>query len=327
MRLKTFTAASTSQAMALLRAHLGDNAIIVATQELSDGSVRITGATDGEDLDLAELLAPAESSPCAERLAAMAVHHELPDMLRDRLLEAASASGEDDPLAALAQALNELFRFAPLCRSSTGPLLLSGPPGVGKTAAVAKLAARAVLDGHSVAVVTTDTDRAGGLDRLRTLIAPLDLEPRAAPDAATLRRLVADTAADRLLIDSPGINPFRPADLALLSSLLAAGRAEPVLVLAAGHGVTDSAEIGHTYAALGARRMLVTKLDAARRLGGLLAAAAAGLAFGEAGIGPTIGRGLGPLNARGLARLLLHHERAAPGGPRTSDDARAGDAT
>ena len=87
--------------------------------------------------------------------------------------------------------------------------------------------------------------------------------------------------------------------------------------------VSDCAEIGDTFAALGASRLLVTKLDAARRLGGFLAAAAAGLAFAEAGIGPTIGRGLAPLGAGGLTRLLLPASGARGGarrraGPRTA---------
>ena len=65
MRLKTFVAPDTRQGMALLRAELGDDAIIVATRELPDGGVRITGAIESQDLDLAELLAPGELSPCA----------------------------------------------------------------------------------------------------------------------------------------------------------------------------------------------------------------------------------------------------------------------
>jgi flagellar biosynthesis protein FlhF len=165
-------------------------------------------------------------------------------------------------------------------------------------------------------VVTADTARAGGLEQLTALLAPLDLRPTPAPDLATLRRAVENAGAGQLLIDSPGFNPFRPADLGLLSRLLEASRAAPVLVLPAGLGVADCAEIGHTYVALGARHLLATKLDAARRLGGLLAAAAAGLAFAEAGIGRTIGQGLSPLSAHGLARLLLCQQAltAASGG-------------
>jgi len=321
MRLRTFVAPDTRQAMAQLRADLGADAIIVATQTLPGGGVRITGAVEHDDLDLAELLAPAGPAPDDQRLRGVMAHHELPEPLARCLLEAARRAGAGPPGAALGQALNERFRFEPVA-ALTGPLLLCGPPGAGKTVSVAKLAAAAALAGRPVAVATADTARAGGLAQLAALLAPLDLQPLPASDAATLRRAVADAAGAQLLIDSPGFNPFRPADLGLLSTLLEASAATPVLVLPAGLGVADCAEIGHTYAALGARHMLATKLDAARRLGGLLTAAAAGLAFAEAGIGRTIGQGLSPLGAPGLARLLLcHQELAAAAGATSSDKA------
>ena len=311
MRLKTFVAPDTRQGMAMLRAELGANAIIVATRELPDGGVRITGAIESDDLDLAELLAPRQASPCEERLRAVAAHHELPETLCRRLLDAAHQVASGQPGVVLAQALAATFAFGAFAAAPGGPLLLSGPPGAGKTAAVAKLAAAAVLDGRAVSVVTADTTRAAGIEQLAALLAPLELRPVPAPEPAALRRLVEAAGATTLLIDSPGLNPFRPADLGELSALLEASRAEPVLVLPAGLGVADSAEIGHTYVALGARRLLATKLDVARRLGGLLAAAEAGLAFAEAGIGPTIGQGLSPLSAGGLARLLLRHQELA----------------
>jgi flagellar biosynthesis protein FlhF len=311
MRLKTFAAPDTRQAIALLRRELGADAIIVATQELPDGGVRITGAVENEDLDLAELLAPPQPAPDDRQLLAALAHHQLQGPLRDRLLGAARRAG-GDAAAALGQALHETVGFAPLA-GHAGALLLCGPPGAGKTVSLAKLAAAEALAGRPVTVLTADTERAGGIAQLAALLAPLDLQPQPAPDPATLRRLVGSAAPGQLLIDSPGCNAFRPADLGLLSRLLEASRAAPVLVLPAGLDVADSAEIGHTFAALGARRLLATKLDAARRLGGLLAAAAAGLAFAEAGIGRTIGQGLSPLSAPGLARLLLRHQELAAG--------------
>jgi flagellar biosynthesis protein FlhF len=311
MRLKTVVAPDAREAMTRLRAELGADAIIVATRELPEGGVRITGAIECQDLDLADLLVPAAASPGIEPLRAVAAHHEVPERLRDRLLEAARTAGAGQPAVVLAHALGEIFRFEPLAASSTRALLLTGPPGAGKTASVAKLAAAAVLDGWPVRVVTADASRAGGFEQLAALLAPLELRPEPAPEPAALRRLASRPEDALLLIDSPGLNPFRPADLGVLSHLVEASRAEPVLVLAAGSGVADSAEIGATYRALGARRLLATKLDAAHRLGGLLAAADAGLAFAEAGIGPNIGRGLCPLSAGGLARLLLRHQELA----------------
>jgi flagellar biosynthesis protein FlhF len=131
-----------------------------------------------------------------------------------------------------------------------------------------------------------------------------------ASEPRRLERLIGDAGAELILIDSPGINPFRPADLGKLSQALEISGALPVLVLDAGTGSADSADMAQTFAALGSRWLFATKLDVARRLGGVLAAADAGLALAEAGIGPTIGRGLGALSPAGLARLLV---RGAPG--------------
>jgi flagellar biosynthesis protein FlhF len=305
MRLRTVTAPDARQAMARLRALLGADAIIVATQQLDDG-VRITGAVENDEVDLGALLAAPQTSPCVERLARVAVHHELPAGVRDRLLAAVRELSSTDPVAALGDALHRVYRFDPLPQPAR--LLLSGPPGAGKTASVAKLAARAVLEGRTVAVLSTDMARAGGIEQLRALLAPLRLEPQAAPEPRRLARLIGDAGAELTLIDSPGINPFRPADLGRLSQELETTGALLVLVLDAGTGSADSGDMAQTFAALGSRWLFATKLDVARRLGGVLAAADAGLALAEAGIGPTIGRGLGALSPVGLARLLVRGE-------------------
>jgi flagellar biosynthesis protein FlhF len=308
MRLRTVTAPDARQAMAKLRAALGDKAIIVATQQV-EGGVRITGAIEHDEVDLGDLLAAQPASPSLDRLTRVVAQHELPEGVRARLLDTARRLSMADPVAALGQALHQLYRFAPLPQAAR--LLLTGTPGAGKTASIAKLAARAVLEGRAVDVLTTDVGRAGGIEQLKSLLAPLRLEPRPAAEPSTLKRLAANSMAALVLIDSPGINPFRPADLGRLSQSLDASGAAPVLVLDAGTGGADGADVAETLAALGCRWLLVTKLDVARRLGGVLAAADAGLALGEAGIGPTIGRGLGRLTAVGLARLLFRSEPGA----------------
>lgn len=311
MRLKSVTAADHARAMAEIRASLGDDAVIVASQELKDGRVRVTAAVEQDDVDLAALLAPGEAPAEPPWLKSLAEHHELTPGLHRRLQEHIAGLAEVGPAAALAQALNHLFRFTPVDELVSGRLVLTGPPGVGKTASIAKLAARAVLNGRTAAVITTDVERAGGLEQLGALLEPLGLQPTPAPDGPELKRAVAAAATDTVLIDSPGFNPFRSADIGRISALIEASRAEPVLVLGGGLAVSDCGEIGQTYAALGAGRLLVTKLDASRRLGGVLAAAEGGLAFAGAGIGPTIGQGLCPLSAAGLARLMLHGQAAA----------------
>lgn len=322
MRLRTVTAPDARQAMAKLRALLGADAIIVATQQVKDG-VRITGAVENDEIDLGALLAAPQTSPCVERLARVAAHHELPAGVRDRLLAAVRELSSTDLIAALGHALHQLYRFAPLPQPAR--LLLSGPPGAGKTASVAKLAARAVLEGRTVAVLSTDVARAGGIEQLRALLAPLQIEPQAAPEPKRLERLIGNGGAELTLIDSPGVNPFRPADLGRLSQALEISGALPVLVLDAGTGGADSADMAQTFAALGSRWLFATKLDVARRLGGVLAAADAGLALAEAGIGPTIGRGLGALSPAGLARLLVRGEPGLGPSERCAEACAAGE--
>jgi flagellar biosynthesis protein FlhF len=56
--------------------------------------------------------------------------------------------------------------------------------------------------------------------------------------------------------------------------------------------------------------MLPTRLDLARRLGGILTAASTGLALTEAGMGPGAADGLVPLTPEWLAQRLLKGPRA-----------------
>ena len=79
----------------------------------------------------------------------------------------------------------------------------------------------------------------------------------------------------------------------------------------AGLDPLESQDIGAAFMAGGASLLIATKTDIARRLGGLLAAAGAGLALTEAGIGPGAADGLTGLTPAWLADRLLH--RRAPG--------------
>ena len=87
-------------------------------------------------------------------------------------------------------------------------------------------------------------------------------------------------------------------------ALARASGAAVVCVLPAGLDAQESADPARAFAVLGARHLLPTRLDAARRLGGVVAAAAAGLPLAEAGTGPGVADGLHPLSPEWLARRL-----------------------
>jgi flagellar biosynthesis protein FlhF len=222
----------------------------------------------------------------------------------------------------LAGALAARFRFAPIQLKAGERLLLVGPPGAGKTVTAAKLAARQVLMHRKLIVISADTIRAGGVEQLAALTRVLDLPLVTADGPEGLARATA-AAAGPLIIDSPGFNPYRAAERDDVLALVKAARAEPVLVLAAGMDLAETVETAVCCAELGCRRLIATRLDLSRRLGSLLAAAAAGsYVFAEVGISPDIADGLWPLTPLGLARLLLPGPAApgpAPSAPETFD--------
>jgi flagellar biosynthesis protein FlhF len=315
MRLRNFEAPSVAEAMQRMRTALGEDAVILATHELAHG-VRLTAAAELASDDLSDLLAP--GVPPATRVAVerCLAYHRPPAALRDALLGELARAHAVEPATALAQALAARFRFVPLALPSARPIALVGPPGVGKTAALVRLAAQALVAGSTARVVAAGAPRAGGLAQLQALLEPLRLAPVAARGPAELGQEIGQAGADAvLLVDTPGVNPFDGCEVAVLADLLRAAGAEPVLVLPAGIESGDGIEVAGNFAAIDARRLIVSKLDAARRLGSVLGVADVGLAFAGVSIGPAIGKGTTPLTPAGLARVLLHRADSAGGCP------------
>lgn len=302
MRLRVFEAATGQQALARMREALGPEAIVVATRDTENG-VRVTAAVETHDPDLRAMLDPSARNAVVERIGDALRAQAVPPPLSERLLARVRETGLDDPVLALADALGRLGAFATAPEGLPDRLALIGPCGGGKTAAVAKLAAEARLAGARPSVASLDTRRAGGVARLRSLLEPLGVAVERCEDP---QQLGGRSATDRPeIVDTGGLNPFSGRELATLATLLSQLGQEPVLVLPAGLDPTDSGEIAANFAALGVSRMIVTKLDMARRFGGLLAAVDAGLRPCRASIGPAVGSALLPLSPASLARLLL----------------------
>ena len=314
MRLKTYSSATMAEAMDLVRQEMGEDAIIVATRRGSKGEgVRVTAATESIpsiDIDL-EAVGKVGRLGSLETLHQALLYHATPKLLLERLLEAAAAVRADDPITATAGALEVCFAFSPLPESGDGtPIMLIGTPGTGKTVTVAKLAARAILAKKTVDMVSTDTQRAGGIEQLAAFARILGIELKTADTPEAMHRAIEScTAGSLFYIDTAGTNPFSDAEMDNLSSLIGAAKAEPVLVLAAGGDALESADIAASFAAIGATRMLITRLDMTRRLGSVLAAAdAGGFEFCDVSVTPHVADGLSPINPVSLARLIIPHD-------------------
>jgi len=318
MRLKSFHAKTMADAMRLVRQQLGDDAIIVATREEEGGGVRVTAAVDEDDhasenarLAFSPPKKPVEPEIDVGEAVADALHrHGVPAVLAEQLIDAAAGLDTEDATLALGAALDAMFNFHPLpdgTRPAPRPLVLVGPPGSGKTLTVAKLAARAVLKNRTVTVITTDTVRAGGVEQLAAFTRLLKVKLHRVEDPEALGGAIdVSRGTDLVVVDTAGRNPFAADDMGDLRALLAASDVEPVLVMPAGMDAVEAAETGMAFKALGAKRLLVTRLDVARRFGSTLAAAhKARLVFCDGTVAAKVAEGLTALNPVALARLMM----------------------
>lgn len=312
MRLKTFSAPTMPEALAEVRAALGDDAIIVSTHESRRGrGVQITAArdesADEQAVEKAVAAMEADSAPDASDAMAQALaFHGVPAPLAQRLCAIARSLDAADDVLALAGALDSQIKFGALPEGPMQPAMLIGPAGGGKTITAVKMAARAVMAGRPVRFISTDSIRAGAFEQLaafaRLLERPLDRAASPGELAALLKDGDPNTQA---IIDTPASNPFSGIDINDLRDFIACAGCEPVVVMAAGGDPLDAADAAAVYRDLGARRMHVTRVDATRRLGSIVAAAAgASMTISEISITPFVAKGLSSINPVSLARLL-----------------------
>lgn len=343
MRLKSFYAKNMTEAMHMVRDTLGEDAIIVATREENGGrSVRVTAAIEEElyekhinpasgfetgveqgfELGKDGQAAGADDwlqyddeeneEAVVEELTEIMLRHSIPEDVTDQILSCATIMGLEQPYIALIASLEKLFTFNPLpAKPSKKAFMTVGPPGSGKTLAVAKLAARATMKGLDACVITTDTMRAGGIEQLQAFTRLLRIDLKRAETPKQLAKYIEEAKdADQILVDTGGYNPFDTSQIKELAKLTVAADIEPLLVMPAALDADESGELARIYATIGARRILPTRLDIARRLGGLLSAAhQGGLVFTDASNTPKVADGLMTLTPKSLASLLMPQKK------------------
>ncbi|MDB5413145.1 MAG: hypothetical protein JWR10_1480 [Rubritepida sp.] len=297
MRLRVFHARNATLALAAVREALGEEAVVLGTRRVG-GGVEVTAGLDQGEPEF--ILPEPEAGP--RGLPPELERHNLPPAL------AMHFAGTD-----LEEALAGRLSFAKLPEDR--PILFVGPPGAGKTLTCAKLAARAAMAGQSPIVVTADGARAGAVEQLAAFTRLLRLTLAVAAQPEVLAKVLhARKPGQPAFVDGFGCDPFDGAQAERLHRLIRAADAIPVLVLPAGLDADESAELARAFHLLGARHLLPTRLDTVRRLGGILSAAATGLALTEAGIGPQVANGLQALTPAWLAARLVngpHRENTA----------------
>ncbi|MEM1104118.1 MAG: hypothetical protein AAGH48_08425 [Pseudomonadota bacterium] len=341
MKLRTFIAPTLAQAKDKVRSVLGDDAVILSTASTPGGGVEIRAAIDasrvmrpaepdkaamGEAMEkriadrvIAHLKKSSAKKPAPkapqkpaepEHIAALRSllrAHKFGQALTDQLIEAAARTRTKDLKACLSIALDACFGYAPLPIVPARPIMLVGPTGVGKTSTAARLSVRARMSGEAANMFGADVSRAGAVEQIRTYADALKAAFWTVEGPEDMKKSLALTGLRGLIvIDSPGVNPYDPSELKYLQDLLDASAAEPVLVLPANGDRTEHEDVAEVFRALGTRRVILTKLDSARRLGaGLTAAHAHDLALAQFGLSPYIAEAVHRAGPELLADRLL----------------------
>lgn len=323
MRLKSFYATTMTEAMQMVRDTLGDDAVIVATQEERNGAVHVTAAVephfeiskDGMSSDWLQYDEEDEENAVAEELTEALLRHSASEDVIDNIVSCATVIGLDHPGQAMIEAVEHLFNFAPLPKQATqNAQMMVGSPGAGKTLAIAKMAARGTINGLKIGVISCDTVRAGGVEQLAAFTDLLKVPLKRAETPADLKAILADMRGfDQVLIDTPGVNPFDKNDIRTLARLIGAGDITPTMILPAGTDTDEAAEMARVFSTIGTQGVLPTRVDIARRLGGLLSAAHYGnLHFTDASHTPKVADGLFAMTPKDLSRMLMPGAFKAP---------------
>ncbi|WP_422928322.1 GTP-binding protein [Singulisphaera sp. PoT] len=247
---------------------------------------------------------------------------DVPEVLSRRLvryivdrLEPEQVSDPEAVSEALCEAVEAFVPIAPPIAAVAGTrrvVALVGPTGVGKTTTVAKLAANFKLaHGFRPGLVTVDTYRIAAVEQLRTYaeIISLPLAVANAPDE--MRRAIDELGdVDIVLIDTAGRSPRDEIKIRELADFLQAAQPDEThLVLSAVAGERSLRAAVERFAVVHADRLILTKLDEADGLGGVLAV------LGQANrpvsyltTGQAVPDDIEPADRRRLARLILGQE-------------------
>jgi flagellar biosynthesis protein FlhF len=317
MRLRTFNAPDMSLAMQMIRETLGGEAVIISSQRAESGKgVVVTAASEPMEPDFPPQVEAGQTrAPVMHKMESVLRFHGAPETVSSKLLEIARhlALQGKDLHTDFTRLMAACFQYAPLpLDQESFTLMLVGAPGTGKTMTVAKMASQVVMEKKKPIVITTDNKRAGGVEQLQAFTSILGLQLHIADNRGELWRLLQEfpPPQHRILIDTGGVNPFNPADLRELTEYIKLDRhIEPVLVAAAGSDAAEAEDMARAFAPLGVRRLLLTRIDAARRYGSVLTAAMSGrFAFCHASNSSRIVGEFTLMDPLTLTELLLRYQ-------------------
>ena len=227
--------------------------------------------------------------------------------------------GSGDVEQAMQAALKQLSHQLPIAQDDIlnhgGVYAMVGPTGVGKTTSIAKLAARFAMQHgqRHVALISTDTYRIGAHEQLMTYGRLLGVPVHGAADQQELQQLLHKLHDKKLvLIDTAGMSQR---DMGLSEQFAelqhTSSKIKPYLVLSANAQQETLDEVVAAFRKARPEACIITKLDEAASLGGVLSAVLKHrLPLAYISTGQKVPEDIQPARAADMvARMLVHSQR------------------
>ena len=307
MRIKTFRADDVRQALALVKDEMGEDAVVLDTRTVT--SAKFLGIGSREQVEvMAAVDEPLTPEPAAtpnddvfqqlralqDEVREMKVTSAVPSvacsrsalqqdeapaiqMLKDCGISPDLLRLSEDKLAAVRDKAGLVTMLADVMKKHTARpsgsgsvIALVGPTGVGKTTTLAKLAARyALQEKKSVALITCDTFRIGGVEQIRVyariLNVPLEVVTSPGDMAAAIEK---HSDKDVILIDTIGRSQKNALHLGELKALLAPAKpTEVYLVVSACSSTLVQMDVVKSFSVLSPNRLVISKIDESNELG------------------------------------------------------------
>ncbi|WP_240007103.1 hypothetical protein [Pseudaquidulcibacter saccharophilus] len=215
---------------------------------------------------------------------------------------------ESSPHDILVKILEEKYDFEPLEAAPDHAIALIGPAGCGKTITAAKLAARALSSGVEVLLISTDTERQGGVEQLKGFAKKLGASFNFADNVTEAAHLVRGglDAGKVVIIDCAAASHIEPASLRVTERIIEETQAEPILCLPCDLRSDDIEDLIGEYKSLGVVRNILTRSDITnRRAGPLVGLLNHGMKTSLISASPFIAGGIVMASPQRLASLIL----------------------
>ena len=281
MHYKRYYGPTVREALRAVREDLGPDALVLSTRTVPSKGVRgwmggqaveVTAAAERPDVSEERTPCPvdrpaAQASSIAARLEASGVDAAVARVLAGH--PALQTRGASAPI--IKRALAEQLASLTAANDDVAPVeVFVGPPGVGKTTTIAKIAAQARANGtHRFGLVAADGFRVGAVEQLRiyaNVIGSPFLVARSGIDLVA----ALESGCRPLLVDTAGRSPRDTGSADILGALAGRSEVRRHLVMPAGTPASDARRVLDRFAPTRPDRLVLTRLDEVETLGPLL---------------------------------------------------------